>query len=109
MKKEPPTCQWCEVPCNKIKGRRRSFECPNCKEVWHTKPTKEDCEAIVDLVMYPETAKFKAWFKHEQKKGLLSMHFSKDGLELEKATVESFCAEVNRALAAKTIKNRKKL
>ena len=43
-------CQFCFTECSPVKGRKRSFECPKCREIWHSKPTKEDYERIVEIV-----------------------------------------------------------
>jgi len=46
----------------------------------------------------PETRKFLKWYETERAKGLCSIRFLTS--KTEGATVESFCAEVNRALEA---------
>jgi hypothetical protein len=56
---------------------------------------------------YPETAKFLAWYRAEQAKGLQSIRFAVDTPEVFKGNtpeaIESFCAEVNRMIAAPTV------
>jgi hypothetical protein len=52
----------------------------------------------IDSKLYPEAAKFLAWHEAETRKGLVDIKFFP--LNTREATLESFCAEVNQALAA---------
>jgi hypothetical protein len=49
----------------------------------------------------PETEKFLEWYRSEQQKGLVDIKFCPFGAD--RATVETFFAEVNRAIASPSV------
>ena len=44
-----PSCPNCDVPCLPTE-RPRAFECPKCHEIWHRKPTREECLRVAEIV-----------------------------------------------------------
>lgn len=58
----------------------------------------------IDREKYPETAKFADWFEKEKLKGLVDIKFVTE--DLTGATVESFCKEINEALAAPMLEDK---
>jgi len=58
-------------------------------------------ETSNNTVKSTETECFAAWHASEKEKGLVDVKFCTGNVQ--HSTVESFCAEVNRAIAAKTV------